>query len=269
MPEESEDSPSSTGECDPPKPAAAVDRLSRDPETNPTAKAVVAHFAAAGLTIADYLRAAERQPQILSQRSATLIGNIEGVVGHFAAEGLTTRAYLQAAIRQPQLFYQKPETLIANIEGVAGHFAAEGLTTRAYLQAAVQQPPLFYQKPLTIIGHINLIESLQNEGLLAIGQGMPALFSFVLKNPMYLSLADDNFHLREIAARAGGSCVPLRVPSRNVESSLARALGHPDLKIPVPRIDRPDSPSADLGPHARNLLLRALIREGHIKGTVR
>jgi hypothetical protein len=227
---------------------------------------VVKRFRDQGLTAPDYVLAAVEQPSLFIQRPSTLIGNIEGVVEYFAAEGLTTRDFLQAAIKQPQLFYQKPETLIANIESVKKHFAAYGLTTHEYLQAALKQPSLFVQKPSTIIGHANLIESLHNEGILAIDQGKPALLAFILKYPRYLSLADDNFHLREIAARTTNSQASLHVPRKDVESHLATALGYPDMKMPAPKIDRPDSPGADLGPHARNLLLRALIHEGYLKG---
>ena len=267
------------------------------------------HFAVDGLTLREYLQAALKQPALFCQKSKTLIANIEGVVDHFAVDGLTKRAYLQAAVQRPNLFYQKPQTLIANIEGIVKHFATEGLNTQAYLQAAIKQPHLFTQKPATMIGniegvvkhfaaegltvgdyllaaalrqpalftqkpstiagHINLIESLQEQGLLAIDRGKPALFAFVLEHPMYLALADHNFHLREITAHSNDSTASLRVPRRDVESLLAKLLGHSDMKTPVPKIERPQTPGADLGPHAKNLLLRALIREGYLKGKPR
>ena len=216
--------------------------------------------------MADYLHAAARQPQILIQKPATLIGNVEGVVAHFALERLTVGHYLQAAVKQPQLFYQSPGTLIGNIEGVVEHFAGDGLTISDYLLAAVTHPPLFTMKPATIIAHFNLIESLQRQRLLAIDQGKPALFAFALKHPIYLTLAEHNFQLREIAAHVTGSTVSFRVPRKDVESRLAESLGQADLKTPASKIDQPDSPGADLGPHARNLLLRALIHEGYLKG---
>jgi hypothetical protein len=269
VPEDSESSPFST-EIESPTRARAVDSSDRQQhQPTPTAEAVVAHFASDGLTMADYLRAAQRQRQILIQRPATLIGNLEAVVDHFAAQGLTVRDYLQAAVKQPQLFYQSPGTLIGNIEGVVEHFAGDGLTMSDYLLAAVTHPPLFTMKPATIIAHVNLIESLQRQDLLVIDQGKPALFAFALKHPMYLTLAEHNFQLREIAAQVTGSAVSFRVPRKDVESRLAESLGHADLKTPAPKINRPDSQGADLGPHARNLLLRALIHEGYIKGKTR
>jgi hypothetical protein len=292
VPDTSEDTPSAFGSF----------------EATPTAKAVVAHFAKDGLTMAaylnaasaqpplltwdaaklidnietvsklftaegltrsDYLQATLRQPQLFCQKPATLIGNIEGVLKRFAPEGLSTRTYLRAAVELPSLFVQRPSTLISNFEGVVEHFAAEGLTTRDYLQAALKQPQLFAMKPSTVIGHLNLIESLQEQGLLPIGHGKSALFAFVLKNPRYLTLADDNFHLREIASRTANSPTSLFVPRGDVEAHLSRLLGHADLKMPAPKIHKPESSGADFGPHSRNLLLRALIHEGYIKGKTR
>ena len=230
---------------------------------------VVRHFATEGLTTHHFVHAAVKQPQLFHQRPATLIGNIEDVVKHFTAEGLTTRAYLQAAVKQPSLFCQKPATLIGNVEGVVNHFARDGLTASKYLQATLKHPAIFTQKPSTIIGHANLIESLQNQRILAIDQGKSALLAFILKYPQYLSLAGDNLHLREIAAHITDASGSLHVPRTHVESRLAAALGHPHQKEPAPKIDRLDSEDADLGRHARNLLLRALIHEGYLKGKLR
>lgn len=208
----------------------------------------------------------DRSPaQVTSNESPT----VTAVVRHFATDGLIETDYLAAAAKWPVLKTQKPETLIHNVEGVAKHFAADGLATSAYLRSALLKPQLFYQKPDTIIGHIHLIESLQKQNLLTIDQGRPALFAFVLKNPRYLTLADDNIHLREIVGHATGSSAALREPRKSVESAFAKRLGQENLNVPTPQISRPNDPGEDMGPHARNVLLRALIREGYIKGKLR
>jgi hypothetical protein len=50
-----------------------------------------------------------------------------------------------------------------------------------------------------------------------------------------------------------------------IEADTAAALGHPDIERRVPKEPRPRE-GGDRGRHARNLLLRALIREGIVKG---
>jgi hypothetical protein len=241
--------------------------------------AVVERFAADGLTTGDYLKAALTRPSLFSQSPATIAGNITGVVERFATDGLTTGDYLKAALKQPQLFYQSPATLAGNITGVVERFAAKGLTTGDYLKAALKQPQLFYQAPATVIGHVNLLIDLHRQGLVTFpgeanappGQPLVPLFAFLLKNPAYFSLADDNFTLREISARVTGErptrAALIRRSRYQVESELAETLGQPDADAPVPKVPRPSNGS-DPEPHARNLLLRALIRGGLVKGTL-
>ncbi len=240
---------------------------------------VAERLAPDGLTAAEYLHAALEKPSLFGVTAATVAGNVTGVVERFAADGLTTRDYLRATKKKPQLFYQSPATITRNITGVAEHFAADGLTTRDYLRAALKQPQLFYQTPATIIGHINLIIDLHRQGMLRFPgeesapphQRLRPLFAFLVQNPMYLTLADDNFTLREISAHVTGQQPSgaglLAVPRRRVESELTEALGHSHADAPVAKVDRPVEGS-NLGPHARNLLLRALIREGIVKGTL-
>lgn len=240
---------------------------------------VVERFAPDGLTSAAYLHAALATPSLFGLTAATVAGNINAVVERFAADGLTTRDYLRATRKKPQLFYQSPATITRNITGVVEHFAAEGLTTRDYLQAALKQPQLFYQSPATIIGHVNLIIDLHRQGLVRFpgeesappDQPLRPLFAFLVQNPMYLTLAADNFTLREVSARVReqqprGTAL-LTAKRHRVESELAEALGRSDAKAPVAKVERP-AEGSDLGPHARNLLLRALIREGLVKGTL-
>jgi hypothetical protein len=238
-------------------------------------EAVVGHFRERGLTLPDYLRAAIKQAPLFYQSPATIIANIEGVANHFSAEGLTLPDYLHGAVRQPSLFYQSPTTLIVNIEGVANHFAAEGLTLPDYLRAAVKQPQLFNQSPATIIGHVNLIIDLHRQGLVTfpsrmpLGQPLRPLFDFLINNPSFFVLADDNFVLREVAVRTTGQgyagTTLLKHPRHRIESDLAEHLGHPDLRVPVPKEPLPEH-GGDPDRHTRNVLLRALIRAGMVKG---
>jgi hypothetical protein len=232
---------------------------------------VVDHFAADGLTRQDYLRAAIRLPQLFHQKSRTVINNIENVVHHFAADGMTNSSYLRAARTYPQLFAQKPKTLIGNIEEVTNYFAADGLIRKDYLRATLKQPQLFVQKPKTVIGHVNLLTALCNEGVLTVYKTMDntpvraTVLRFMINTPQYFALADDNFTLREIYGRvtdAPPSSALLRKSRRQVENELAKVLGHADLQEPVPKLERDDGQ----GQHARNLLLRALIREGTVRG---
>jgi hypothetical protein len=233
---------------------------------------VVDHFAADGLTCKGYLTAVIKQPAILTRQADTVIENTHRVVEHFTRYGLTYRDYLRAATKQPSLFNQRSETLIANIEGVVTHFAGDGLTYRDYLRAATKQPSLFTQKPQTIIQHVNLVADLHSQGVLRLpesSRGPPnevgSVLPFMVSNPHYFCLADDNFALREIHARVTGrppSSTVLQTSRSQVEHELAKSLGHSDRDKPVAKVD----PDAELGPHARNLLLRALIREGWVKG---
>ena len=67
----------------------------------------------------------------------------------------------------------------------------------------------------------------------------------------------------------------LHEPRNEVESRLAKALGHPNLKEPVPKI--PDSPmlagdepidATQHEKHVKNLTLRGLIRAAVVKGEI-
>jgi hypothetical protein len=174
------------------------------------------------------------------------------VVERFASDGLNTRDYLKAALKQPSLFYQSPATIAANIAGVVERFASDGLTMRDYLNVAVQQPTLFYQAPRTVIGHVNMIIELHRQGLVTFPDeannthqrlALRPLFDFLLKNPIFFCLSDDNFTLREISARVTGEPPSgtglLRRKRHQVESALAETLGHSDSKAPVRQVARP------------------------------
>jgi hypothetical protein len=239
--------------------------------------ASVEHFAGEGLNTSDYLRAAQKHPSLFYQKPATIAGNITGVVEQFAADGLTLRNYLAAALKQPQLFSLPPATVARNIMGVAEHFAADGLATPDYLKAAVKFPSLFTQSPATIIGHVNLLIDLQRQGLISFKDEAPPdqplrpLFAYLVKNPKFFSLADENYTVREISTHVSGGrpngTALFWPPRHKVESKLAEELGHSDLATPVPKEPSPEE-GGNARQHARNLLLRALIREGIVKGTL-
>lgn len=102
-------------------------------------------------------------------------------------------------------------------------------------------------------------------------QPLRPLFVFLVNSPAYFCLADANFTLREISAhvageRATGTAL-LRRPRQDVEQELRERLGQPDADMPVAKILSPSN-GGNLGPHARNILLRALIREGIVRGTL-
>jgi hypothetical protein len=165
-------------------------------------------------------------------------------------------------------------------EAVPAHFREHGLTVGSYLRAAVLQPSLFYRSPATVIGHVNLLIDLYRQELLSVpGQGntpsdqpLRPLLAFLVRNPQFFAFADDNYALREIYARTmpeppQGAALLTR-PRHRVERELADALGHDYLDTPVAKAPAP-SAGGEPGAHARNLLLRALIQEGLVKGTLR
>ena len=117
-----------------------------------------------------------------------------------------------------------------------GRFRCDGLTLAAYLAAAVKQPQLFCRSPATIIRHIHCVIDMRGEGLLTFpgqndarsGQTLRPLFAYLLKNPLVMTLADDDYALRRTYARVtgdrpGGTAL-LRRTRRRVEQDLARAL---------------------------------------------
>jgi transcriptional regulator with XRE-family HTH domain len=117
-------------------------------------EAMVAHFATDGLTTSEYLRAALKNPALLYQKPATLTGNIEAVLDHFAADRLSRQSYLRAALKHPHIVSQRPTTIFHNVDGVVSHFASDGLTRDTFLKAALKHPHILSQKPSTVIGNI-------------------------------------------------------------------------------------------------------------------
>ena len=126
--------------------------------------------------------------------------------------------------------------MAANVEGVVDRFREDGLTLAAYLAAALKQPQLFCRTPATIIGHIHCVIDMQREGLLTFpgqadagpGETLRPLLAYLVKNPLFMTLSDDNYALRRTYARVtgdrpGGAAL-LRRTRRRVEQDLARAL---------------------------------------------
>jgi hypothetical protein len=198
-------------------------------------EAVADYFAPHGLTVPAYLRAAIRNPRLFSQAPTTIQANIETVASHFTAHGLGLNAYLQAALRQPQLFSQSPATIRSNIENVAAHFADGGLSLGDYLAAALRQPQLFARAPTSMIRHIGCVIDMQAQGLVTFpGQGnAPAaqrlypLFAYLVRNPLCMTLSDDNYALRmtyaQITGRRPSGTVLLRRTRHGIEQDLAAA----------------------------------------------
>jgi len=201
------------------------------------AEGVVDHFRPQGLTLRSYLLAVRTNLSLLTQVPATIIANVESAASHFREHGLNLHDYLRAVVKQPCLFYQSPATIIANIEQVACHFRDHGLTLPDYLSAACRYPALFAQAPATIIHHVKLIIELNRQGLVTFpgqekappGRPLAPLFAFLVRNPIYFSLADDNFALRALYVhitgdRPSGTAL-LKRPRYRIEQDLARALG--------------------------------------------
>lgn len=142
--------------------------------------------------------------------------------------------------------------MTAKVEGGAKHFADDGLTLPDYLTII----ELHRQGLVAFPGQDNALP----------GGALAPMFRWLVKNPVYLTLADDNFILREVHARATGvrpaNTSLLTRPRHRVEAETAAALGHDDLRRPVPK-----DPAPDQGP-GRHMLLRALIRGGVVKGTL-
>ncbi len=246
---------------------------------------VVDLFAADGLTTAAYLKAAIKKPSLFIQTPWTLTGNITDLVQRFAEEGLTDRAYLRVALMHPSLFTSSPETVEHNIRAVVERFRGEGMTPSQYLNAALRMPTLFVLSPATVIGHIDAVMDLADRRIFVppkrgsrreptATNGNPlhaGVIDFLLRNPVIMTLADDNFTLRDISAHVTGEGPSgpafLQYPRHKVEAQLANALGHADQNAPVPKASSPQE-GGDAGRHARNVLLRALVREGIVKGTL-
>lgn len=244
---------------------------------------VVDLFDADGLTAKDYLKAAVKQPSLFIQSPETLTDNITGFVSRFAADGLTDRQYLRAALHHPSLFTLSPSTAEHNIRSVVKQFENEGMTSVGYLRAALQTPVLFSMSPETISRHIRTVIDLSDRQLFRLSGSRGrehverpenhihrAVIDFLLVSPRLLTLADDNFGLREIHSRltAKGSTDSsfLTRPRHAVEREVIATLGHNDHNRPV----ETDGFVAGTAPfteeQAKRFVLRALLHAGFIKG---
>ncbi len=230
---------------------------------------VCGHFKNYGLTTEMYLKAALKRPPLFSAKPKTIIGKIDKTYSHFKNDGLTIEAYLKAAIKWPTLFTQLPETTANHIN-------------LAYF---------LYEK--------GFLGDLEPKTLLDknVKRDTKRVIDFLLKYPGFLSLSDKNYILRAVhTVVTGMQHSPVRFFSkRNNEMNinLREALWseetnanketqtyhisskkYKDLDIPIPKVCFPggaenlsrEKQHRIMGPHSRNLLLRALIREGMIKG---
>jgi hypothetical protein len=256
----------------------------RSPETiAANIEGVVQRFAEQGLTTRQYLAAALKHPGLFTHSPTTIADNIEGVVQRFDAQGLTLRQYLAAAIKLPTLFTLPPATVAGNIESVVQRYAHDGLTMSEYLSAAVRQPSLFCMSPDTVARHIDAVLSFADSGLFtppiprrngrqragpSENRTHAAVIDFLLKSPYIMTLADDNFGVREVHQRLTDGPRDRRFfrhPRYAVERELTQHLGHDDPRQPV----RSDGFIAGAAPpteeQARQFVLRALIHAGFIR----
>ena len=214
---------------------------------------VADHFRPHRLTLKDYLAAACQEPSLFATHPATVIGHITGGARRFAVHGLSVSDYLQAALRQPSLFTLAPATIQANIERVVQLFRKQGLSLTAYLAAARKHPPLFTQPPATTIAHIHALCDLQRRGLVSFpgqddtpgGAPLHALFAFLVQNPVYCCLADDDYALRAWLPPSATSAMPASPcwsgRARRSSASWPRLWpgATPPSLLPCPRRQRP------------------------------
>ena len=246
-------------------------------------RGVVDLFTADGLTMDDYLKTIPRQPANIGQSPESLADNIIGVVERFEADGLTMSNYLKAALKQPSLFATRPETVAAHITGVVERFEADGMTTRAYLKAALQHPALFTQKAETVARHIDAVMDFAERGIFRppaprrngrrVERSQESMranaIDFLLKQPALMSLADDNYALREVHQRmTDGPTGPqfLQRARYSVEHGLMGYLGHDAPVDPVPNGSFVAGQANPTEEQAKRLVLRALMHSGLIKG---
>jgi len=176
-----------------------------------------------------FLTAALEQLQLFYQSPETLDDN---VTRSAAIMNIDKEKFLTAALKQPQLFYQSPETLDDNVTRSA---TLLNIDKEKFVTAALKQPQLFSQSPETISGHARLMDSFARKGLTP-----DDVQDFYLNQPITLSLADNNFHLRLAFAhyekrnqqpeQATGFSL-LTAKRKQVERNFVEALGfNPDIK---------------------------------------
>lgn len=162
----------------------------------------VKNFADAGLDCRAYVGACIKQPQLFYQSPETLTKNVDEMVQLFTKDGLDYESWIASCVAQPSLFYQSPKTLEKNIDDVVVMFEEYGLDRATYLAACIKQPTLFYQSPDTVGRHIHYMMAMVDLGILSQDKmdqtsGPYAdLFQKMMKYPVTMGLADDNFILR-------------------------------------------------------------------------
>jgi hypothetical protein len=237
-----------------------------------------------GLTTAtDYARAALKQPSLFGMSPQTVAANVTGLVERFEADGLTRSDYFRAALKQPSVFATLPDTVAGYITGVVDRYAADGMTAHAYLQAALKHPALFTMSPSTIARHIDTVLDFAERGIFhppvprsnrnpEVEHGntvRAATIRFLLRNPNLMTLADDNYGLRETHQRLTNGRTDSKLltrPRHAAERDLMAYLGHDDPNRPVETDDFVAGVAEPTDEQARRFVLRALMHAGYIKG---
>ena len=167
-----------------------------------------------------------------------------------------------------------------NVSGVVERFADEGLTTRDYLKAALKNPSLFSLAPETVARHINLVFALYDDGVFTLpstrsrgahGHAHPhaSVLAFLLRNPVILALEDNNLSLRQLHKEMTGAeprAMNLLRSRRETEVAVMQHLGHDDPSSPVLADGYVAGQGRPTNEQAKTFVLRALVREGFIKG---
>lgn len=211
----------------------------------------------------------------------------EAVVAHFAADGLTLEDYLHAAAMRPQVFSQDPQKTQDNIEGVVGHFADDGLAIADYLKTALRVPALFCASPATVIRKVHQLTHMFERGLVPSPEGESELVTAITYRPTLLLLSESNLTLRATYAAMdnSGKLEPLYRTRAWIERAVAELLGHGDLRVPVEKVEevpgtrvyvttlgrnehkpvvKVEETPGNRVKHAKSTVLRALIRQGVI-----
>jgi hypothetical protein len=243
-------------------------------------RGLAAKFHFEGLTVKDYLAAACQQTTLFSSSPQTVAKNLRGVARAFDAEGLTLRDLLPAALKAPRLFVQSADATERHIRDLVKQFKNDGLTVSDYLhKAALKRPALFCRNADSVASRVRLIIDAYQKELVHFktsektapeDKPLKPVFDFMLSYPALLTYSNDNIYLRSLYAAVTGDRGQRRFAAKrhDVERGLREALGHPDAETPVEKIPDPAPDETVTPSYANNLLLRALIREGLMKGAL-
>jgi hypothetical protein len=198
-------------------------------------------------------------PQLLTMTPNKINGNAEETARLLSIE---KSIYVASVMKAPQIFYQSPATIADRMDLACDLLDIDRET---YIGMALKQPALFYRDPETLLKNKKLIHLFHEKGIL---HDDPR--DFYIGKPDILCLAQENFHLRYIFAKATGikdvkGFGLLRRPKHEVEKELVRAFGHnPDEKVITRPIVRGQHVSADEKAHRAMVgLIRRKIITGY------